>query len=272
MNTFILVDSALLDGGADMLALTDGLNSGWMAPLYDPEAYAVTPLLVDVDAAVSLGKVDLVMAMVNARRPQLHVSVIDTDLTLPELAHHFRQFIHIETEAGEELTLRFADSAVLPALALHLSAGQWCALAAPFATWHVHERDGSLKALPLADPKHDLSPIPFILTSEQIEALKDAMGTDRLLVNLGDMRLGESLGRNPMEAFRWASEARRIWLASGRADDALLLKFAQGVFDTKGRILRLSHLTALVAQPDLEKVWDDLRELVDLNNYDTQAL
>ena len=92
-----------------------------------------------------------------------------------ELAHHFRQFIYIETEAGEELTLRFADGVVLHALALHLSAG----------------------------------------TPENYSA-------------------------KPAEAFRWVGEARRMRLASGRADDALLLKFAQRVFDTKGRHAELA--------------------------------
>ncbi|MYN11475.1 DUF4123 domain-containing protein [Pseudoduganella aquatica] len=223
-----------------------------------------------MEAALAADKIGSMMAMVNAHWPPLHVTVIDTDLALPELVRHLRQFIYVETETGEELTLRFADGAVLPALALHLSAAQWSALAAPLKTWRVHSRDAGMNKLPSPTLGKDTPAMPFVLTDGQVAALKDAMGADRLLANLRNMWPSQEFGRSPMEAFSWASDARAMWLAAGRADDALLLKFALGVFETKGRILRLSNLAAIVAQPNLEQVWEDLRKFVELNNYESQ--
>lgn len=267
MNTYILIDSALIQGAGKIPPLTEDARPSWIVPLYEEKAYTVSPLLVDVEAARDSEAIEAMMALANACLPQLHSSIIDTEFALPELAEHLRKFIYIKTEAGEEFTLRFADSVVLPALAAHFSGGQWAAIAGPLARWRTHARDGSLKTLPPASPDLQPATTPITLTGEQIAAVKDALGADRLLARLRNMRPGESLGRSPMEAYQWASEARRMWLAAGRVDDVLLLTFARGVFTTKGRLLRVFTMPQILAQPDEEKVREGIRKAIEINTY-----
>ena len=269
MNTFVLLDLALLDGVNFAAPHSEGVFPTWIAPVYNEEAYSVTPVLIDVEGARDAGEAESMMALVNARKPQLHASFIDTELGLAELTRHFRQFICIKTEAGGELTLRFADCAVLPVLASHLSSPQWAMLTAPIARWLVHGRDGRLKALPAASPGQQPAGTPLLLTDEQLARIKDAMGSDRLLANLRSMRPAEPLGRSPEEAYRWASEARAMWSAAGRAEDPLLLVFAKGIFETKGRILNLPSLPQMLTNQDPALLRKELRQLVEVNSYES---
>ena len=269
MNTFVLLDLALIDGAHVASRYSGSAFPGWIAPVYSEDAHSVTPVLIDVEGARDAGEAESMMALVNARKPQLHASFIDTELGLSELTRHFRQFICIKTEAGGELTLRFADCAVLPVLASHLSSSQWATLAAPMARWLVHGRDGALKQLPAVPSGQQPAGTPLILTDEQVTRIRDAMGTDRLLANLRNMRPAEPLGRSPEEAYRWASEARAIWRAAGRTDDALLLVFARGIFETRGRILNLPSLPQTLANPDPALLRKELRQLVQINSYES---
>jgi len=269
MNTFVLLDLALIDGVHIASRYSEGAFPSWIAPVYNEEAYSVTPLLIDVEGARDAGEAELLMALVNARKPQLHASFIDAELGLAELNRHFRQFICIKTEAGDELTLRFADCAVLPVLASHLSISQWATLAAPIVRWLIHGRDGRLKQLPAVPPGQQPASAPLVLTDEQIARIKDAMGTDRLLANLRNMRPAELLGRSPEETYRWASEARAMWSTAGRADDTLLLVFARGIFETKGRILNLPSLPQMLTNPDPALLRKELRQLVEINSYES---
>jgi hypothetical protein len=270
MNTFALLDLALIDDVNGISPRVGGAFRSWMAPIYGETAHSVTPLLIDIEAAYNTGELDEMTALVNAFKPQLHASFLDTELDLTGVAQHLRQFIYVRTAAGDELTLRFADCAVLPALSGHLSMSQWATLTAPIARWLVHKRDGCLSRLPAATPEQQVIGTPLVLTAEQIAAIKDAMGVDRLLANLRNMRPAEPLGRSPEEAFRWASEARSIWLAAGKADDVLLLVFVRGVFETKGRILNLPSLPQMLANPDSAQLRRELRKLVEINSYESQ--
>lgn len=269
MNTFALVDLALIDGTADVSPCADGIFPSWIAPVYREDAYSVTPILIDVLGACDAGELDSMMRLTNACKPPLHVSFIDTELRMEELAQHLRQFIYIVTEEGTELTLRFADCVVLPALADDLSQAQWATMAAPISRWLVHGRDGGLGSLPAAVPEYQPVAAPFVLTDEQVGGIKDAMGTERLLANLRNMRPGEPLGRTPEEAYRWACKAREMWHAASRTDDVLLLVFARNVFDTKGRILNLPSLPETLANPDAEALRRELYKLVEINSYES---
>jgi hypothetical protein len=269
MNTFVLLDLALIDDAHVASRYSENAFPSWIAPVYSEDAYSVTPVLIDVEGARDAGDAEAMMALVNARKPQLQASFIDTELGLTELTRHFRQFICVKTEAGEELTLRFADCAVLPVLASQLSSSQWATLAAPIVRWLVHGRGGRLKELPVAPPGQQRKGTPLVLTDEQIARIKDGMGTDRLLANLRNMRPAEPLGGSPEEAYRWASEARAMWFAAGRADDALLLVFARGVFQTKGRILNLPSLPQMLMNPNPASLRKELRQLVQINSYES---
>jgi hypothetical protein len=269
MNTLILLDLALIDGAHIASRYSESALPSWIAPVYNEDAYSVTPLLIDVDGARDAGEAESMIALVNARKPQLHASFIDTEFELAELTRHFRQFICIKTEAGDELTLRFADCAVLPVLASYLNSSQWATLTAPMGRWLVHGRDGRLKELSVARPGQQPASTPLVLTDEQIARIKDAMGTDRLLANLRNLRPAEPLGRSSEEAYRWASEARAMWSAAGRADDALLLVLARGIFQTNGRILNLPSLRQMLTNPDPASLRKDLRQLVEMNSYES---
>lgn len=261
--SFLLIDGALVGGAAAYLPLGQDGRPDWATPLYeDPEAASVSPLLIDIAAAQQAGPLEQMMALMNAMRPQLHVSIIDTALPNAELVRHLRRFIYITTEADRQLTLRFADCAVLPALASVLSPTQWATLAEPIARWRVHQRDGALATLPPAARGQNPAPTPLALASAQIDELSEAMAPDRLILNVQASRPTSPLPGTALQQHRWASHARALWRGVGHADDNLLISFTSAVFDTQGKLLRHPHLPAILDLQDAAAIRQRLREIL----------
>ncbi|MYM36808.1 DUF4123 domain-containing protein [Duganella sp. FT94W] len=247
--TYILIDTTLIGFPLSMPWTKRRRKPDWMVPLYDREAITVSPVLIDIERAFHCNAIDAVMGLVNAQRPQLGISFIETELTMLELQNHFREFIYIKTEDDAELTLRFADCVVLPALSSVLTAEQWSAMVAPFNGWIIHGRDGLLTSLPIL--KNEIVPrLPLVLSNDQIALLGRAMKTDQILANLRKMRPGKHADYSTATAFEYAHRAREMWIAAGHDEDTELVLLVRAVFDTDGRLLHHVALDKVLAQTD----------------------
>lgn len=259
MNSYILIDTALIDIRAEKPWIKQKKRGAWIESVYRNGAAHVSPVVIDIARAVECGRISEMMALINAAH-KLCVSFIETELSLAGLLSHFRQFIHVCTDKKTELTLRFADGAVLPALAAVMTPEQWAALSFPLTTWRVHGRDDRLKSLP--QPTSSIvEKCPLAMSDRQIAALKDAMAVDQMLVNLRRMRPGLVSEYATLRAYEFADQARRMWHAAGKADGPYLLLFARGVFDTEGRLLRVPSLPAALAQSDLNLVRIEVQKI-----------
>jgi hypothetical protein len=252
ISSFLLIDGALAGAVPGGPVLSGDGRPGWLHTLYPDEAAAVSPIVIDMDAAQTASQLDQMMALVNAVRPQLHVSIIDTALSHVQLTEHLQHFCSIRTELGKTFTLRFADCAVLPILATILNPAQWAAVARPFVRWCMHGRDGMLLALPVADAAIPPAPTPLLLTSRQLEELAEAAAPDMLIAHIRDARHGDDLPGTAAEQHRWATEARLAWRAAGHVDDLVLRWLTAAALDTYGAVLRLRSLPALLAVFDHE--------------------
>lgn len=260
-TTYILIDTALMGEMREKLWLKKERRPSWIAPIYGRYAVEVSPVIIDIEQAFQCSRIGTMMRMANAQRPQLGVSFIETNLTLHKIVNHLRKFIFFQTDAGTELTLRFADCTVLPTLAAVFSPAQWGAMTAPFESWKVHDRDGNLVSLKIAATKEEAG-LPLLLSDTQITALKDSMAADQLLINLRMHRPSPPSTYITSGAHRYAEQSLRVWHAAGRADDADLILFAGGVFDTQGRLLDAPGLPDALAHTDVSKLRMALQELV----------
>ncbi len=263
-STYVLIDTTLLGELHNKPWLQKSRRPSWIAAIYGRYAVDVSPVIVDVERAVQCSRISSLMNIVNARRPQLGISFIETTLTLEKLVEHLRQFICVLTRGNVELTLRFADGVVLPTLASILTPDQWTLMTTPFKSWKVHGRDGNLFSLPIGSAHGSIKP-PLMLTGAQLRALKDSMGADQLLVNLRMYRRAPPSTYLTTEAFAYATEARRMWHAAGHSDDQDLVLFAAGVFDTEGRLLRVSGLKDALAGLERVKIRETLQRMIELN-------
>lgn len=263
-STYVLIDTTLLGDPHNKPWLQKNRRPSWISTIYGRYAVDVSPAVVDVERAIQCSRISSLMEMVNSRRPQLGISFIETDLTLENLVKHLRQFICVRTGANVELTLRFADGVVLPTLASVLTPQQWTLMTSPLKSWKVHGRDGGLISLPIGNAVSSIR-APLILTGTQICALKDSMGADQLLVNLRMHRSAPPSTYLTTEAFAFATQARRMWHAAGHSDDQDLVFFAAGIFDTEGRLLRVSGLADVLARSERPKLREALHRIVERN-------
>ncbi|WP_177307686.1 DUF4123 domain-containing protein [Pseudoduganella namucuonensis] len=263
VSSFLLIDSALASEACSQLPLGKNVTPPWLSVVYMRSAARVSPLLIDLLEADLAGQIGLVARVMNALQPRLHVSLIDTALTHRELLHHLRKFIFIKTEADQELTLRFADCAVLPALAEVLTGPQWHALSAPIHRWCIHQLDGSIRALPSTPAEQNSVQTPLVLTDAQIELLREATAVHQLMANYRSMYPSEEGTRKPVDEYRFAAEARRMWHAAGHSDDPTLLYFIHGIFKTNGKIGRLPKMPMILRQSDFKKIRGDIDWLVE---------
>jgi len=263
-STYILIDTTLIGYPKDKPWTRKPRKLSWLAALYEREAIVVSPILIDIARANVCNRLDTVMSLVNAMRPQLGISFIETELTLTELKEHLRQFIYVKTEDNMELTLRFADCAVLAALSVSLAAEQWSSIVAPLECWKIHGRDGKLKSLPILKTDTSL-PAPLLLNDGQVTSLKSAMRVDQLLANLSKMRQGRSYDYSTLKSYEYAEQTLQMWLSAGHKEDTDLLLFARDVFDSHGKLLRQPSLKLVLAQPDPILRRQDLRRMAGLH-------
>lgn len=267
-STYLLLDTAMMGDVETRPWAKSKRRPSWLIPVYERDAWTVSPVIVDIAAAFGANRIDLVTELENKVRPPLHVSFIDTELSATELADHLRKFTYFVNEDGDELTLRFADCVVLDWLHRVMKPVQWAALHGPILNWKCHRRDGTLAVLPHpADVEQSVGPLRF--TAEQVASLEEAHEPDQLLSNLRAVRPGRRWGNTPQEAIELAGDTLKTWKASGQSDSTMLLFFVRGVFDTEGELLRFPTLSRILEQADPAILQTDIQNAVSFLKGDT---
>jgi hypothetical protein len=200
------------------------------------------------------------MGFLNARRPALHVSIIETGLDLEQLARHLRRFIFIVDPHGKQFTLRYADCAVLAPLSSLLTAAQWATMKGPITRWGVHDRSGAVVQLPPAEP-NATEPTPFCLDHDQLAALDEVSEPDHYVAKVEMMRNGAALPGNAEERHAWAQAARQAWRAADNPNPLVLLFLTEAALLTQGEILRRLEVNELLSMNEASAFRNKLREL-----------
>ncbi|MNX66125.1 hypothetical protein D3C86_972080 [compost metagenome] len=141
-------------------------------------------------------------------RPML--SVLACRSSLQHLHMAWDPLHWVQTEDGQALLLRFADTRVLPVLPRVLHPGQWALLVGPLEQWVHVSRDG-LPALCEASSVTAGPERQIALTNDQIGALiaaaePDAM-QDYMFEHLPDVM---PEGTTPLQCYRWAADTHRL--------------------------------------------------------------
>jgi hypothetical protein len=236
MKNFVLVDGAMAYGTVSTRPIFKAPDAEWLAALMPHETQRLAgPLLLDTARIDSMPAVVAEAQRVVAAFPlRLHMSVIDSELGLKELAEHLSHFIHFSDDQGETYGLRIADCRVLAYLPEVLRADQWDALTAPLQRWSIHDRTGKQLKLALNDTRHarQMPMSTWHLDADQIEWLIDAGEADALLALL-DKAPETTPPADIQRHFALASQCVERWLAGGGKDRGQLLDLGRRAFANK---------------------------------------
>jgi hypothetical protein len=258
---YLLVDNGLLAEVAASYS-EDELHSRptWLAPIYAERALAVSPLLIDLEAAYEAGALDQVMRYLNALQPALHVSIIETELNLEQLAQHLRRFIFILDPEGKQFTFRYADCAILALLPSVLTPAQWGHIAGPMTRWQIHDRSGGIFPLPSSIFVGN-EPIPLRLGEAQLAALDEASEPDHYIAKVKMMGGQDRWPGTQAEQHAWALAARRLWLASENKHSLALMLFTEATLKTRGELLLQESIENLFAISEFDTFRMELNQL-----------
>lgn len=259
---YLLVDNSLLHETSREYREAN-LNSRpmWLEPIYSDRALEVSPLLIDVEAAYDAGDIDRVMVYLNARKPALHVSIIESELKLKNVVQHLRRFIFILDPEGRQLTLRYADCSVIATLAFILTKTQWATLKSPISRWGIHSRAGSIIELPLAESDEYLL-TPLRLEREQLAALDEASEPDHFIAKVKMMNHGKEFPGNVEEQHAWTLAARQIWRSANNSNKIYLINLTKAALVTRGEILYRRDLQECMALEGISMFRERLKEIV----------
>lgn len=245
--TYLLVDNGLLQVESASYSEVDSKSRPrWLEPIYLERALEVSPILIDVEAAYEANDLDQVMGYVNARSPALHVSIIESELKLGEVARHLRRFIFILDLNGKQFTLRYADCAVIHPLSSLLDMSQWATMKGPITRWGIHNRSGTIIQLPSTELRSYVA-TPLCLDHEQLAALDEASEPDHFIAKVKMMQHGEELPGGAAEQHAWALAARQIWRTSNNSNALYLTSLTRAALVTRGEILLSNELQSLMA-------------------------
>lgn len=265
---YLLIDNGLLQEVSASYTETDVKNRPkWLAPIYAERALAISPILIDLEAAYEAGDLDEVMCYVNALRPALHVSIIETCFSLEEITGHLRRFTFILDPEEKQFTLRFADCAVLTPLSSALTAALWATFKGPITRWGIHDRSGAIIQLPPVQARQIIS-TPLCFDHRQLAALDEASEPDHYIAKVKMMRHGEPLPGNSAEQYAWAKAAHQAWSSSGNSNPLILMHLTEAQIVTQGRILHSKTLGDLLVMNDVSAFRSELQELVDETSTD----
>jgi hypothetical protein len=128
--------------------------------------------------------------------------------------------------------------------------------------WHVHGYDGKLQTLPAADATLARASVPLLLQELQLTALREAMLPNRVLANLRAMCHGAALPGTLADQHRWASESTDLWRNTANTQEIVLRWLTSAALDTRGAVLKLESVYALLTQSDLDAIRADLHAAV----------
>jgi hypothetical protein len=258
---YLLVDNGLLDEVSASYTETDSNSRPtWLSPIYLERALAVSPLLIDLEAAYEGGDLDQVMHYLNALQPALHVSIIETALDLNHLAKHLRRFIFIVDPNGKQFTFRYADCTILALLPSVLTPGQWAAMHEPIAKWEIHDRSGVIAHMPPADSTENAL-TPFRLNCVQIDFLDEASEPDHYIAKVKMMHNIEALPGNYFEQHKWSKSARQLWRKVESPSAEALLFLTESAIITKGEILHTPGLEDFLIKESSGKLREILKAM-----------
>lgn len=260
---YLLIDNSLLhEVSASYVEKDPDRRPSWLAPVYPEHALAASPFVVDAEAAYEVGELDQVMGYLNARRPALHVSIIETGLELEPVAQHLRRFTFILSPDEKQYTLRYADCAVLGPLSSILTAEQWAAMRGPITRWRIHDRAGAMIQLPSAELVANV-PTPLCLSHDQMDALDEASEPDHYIAKVKMIHNGAALPGNTAEQHAWAHAARQAWRAANSSNSLVLLFLTEAALVTRGEILRQPGLQEWLAMDEASTFRNKLQALAD---------
>lgn len=234
---YFLLDGAMMNDVRTHLPTSLPIP-GWLHQLAgdDDPAAGLGPILVDAQAALKAGQLELAHALCRTLPSRLHASYVHSHLAVGSLTEHLRQFTKIWLEDGKAYALRFSDCRVLPVLSTVLSAGQWRVLTAPMVQWEIHLREGTRKDLQLGDAGEAPTATPLMLSFAQMGSCFDAQEPDILLRRLGYTL--ESMTGNIHGYWNLARQCTDLWRKSGSGDRQVLFDFGKKIFESKGKALQ----------------------------------
>lgn len=258
---YLLVDNGLLaEVSAGYTEPDLRSRPTWLASIYSERALAVSPILIDLEAAYEAGALDQVMGYVNALRPALHVSIIETDLDLEQTAQHLRRFIFILDPESKQFTFRYADCTILALLPSVLTPEQWGYMAGRMTRWQIHDRLGAIVPLPSTNFIETVS-IPLRLESDQLAALDEASEPDHYIAKVKMMGNHERLPGTQAEQHAWAQAARELWRASEHKNSLALMLLTEATLKTRGEILLQRETKYLLAISEIDAFHTQLNQL-----------
>jgi hypothetical protein len=261
MFVYLLIDNGLLhEASASYTETESSSRPVWLAPIYTERALSVSPFLVDLEGAYEAGDLDQVMNYLNALQPALHVSIIETELDLEQIAQHLRRFIFIVDPEGKQYTFRYADCTVLALLPSVLTAAQWAHMTGPIKRWGSHDRSGAIVRLPSADFSANES-IPFSLDSDQLAALDEASEPDHYIAKVKMMSDQDQFPGTPAEQHAWAHAARQFWRASDNKKSLFLIFLTEAAIKTRGNILYQEKTKRLLLMDEIDAFLTELHHL-----------
>lgn len=180
-NWYALVDMAFDEGTKPWPLATPHVS------LYDgshlEQLRSVSPVLWEFPTHPPEAAVTLLRRLTRhaAGRPML--SFVGSKFSAAALSAALQPVLELETADGQSFLLRIADTRVLPALPLALTATHWSLLCAPIDAWHVVDRFGKLTTLPMLSRTEDtFTPTSRIrLDDDELTALLQAGEPDALI-------------------------------------------------------------------------------------------
>jgi len=260
-SMYLLVDNGLLHGKSASYSEVDwNSRPSWLAPIYPDQALVVSPLLIDIGAAYEAGDLDRAMSYLNACMPPLHVSILEANVDLEQLARHLRTFIFIVDPNGRQFTLRYADCTILAPLSSILSSAQWATMRGPITRWGVHDRSGVVIHLPPVESSEAV-PTPICLDQAQLAALDEASEPDHYIAKVNAMRHGAALPGNTAERHAWAQGAREAWRSAGNSNPGILTLLTEAALVSGGKMLPPVVNSDLLTIAELDAFRRELRKL-----------
>jgi hypothetical protein len=120
----------------------------------------VSPVLLELDTSSDEGLETEVKRLLRHCQGRPMLSFMHTRLPPQELIEGWQKIVEVQTEDGQLLLLRFADTRTLPTLAEVLKKTVWPILGYGIEQWHFIDRDGNLQQLELPDAEQSIPSDP----------------------------------------------------------------------------------------------------------------
>lgn len=168
--TKMLLDSVTAtEGGGHWLALVDTAFDHESEGLYWKKAIMpvyhqgrlerfqhVSPVLIELDTSSDEVLATEVKRLLRHCQGRPMLSFMHTSLPPQKLIEGWQKILEVQTEDGQMLLLRFADTRTLPTLAQVLKDTAWPILRHGVEQWHYIDRDGNLQPLELPDAEQHI--------------------------------------------------------------------------------------------------------------------